>query len=78
MSSYRRIVVGTDGSDSARRAVEHAAWLAERTGDSGQREVLVMFKTNKDRLSFLKVLKGLYAGMQQTLNFQTKEPPTHE
>ncbi len=32
MSPYRRIVVGTDGSDSARRAVEHAAWLAERTG----------------------------------------------
>jgi nucleotide-binding universal stress UspA family protein len=32
MSTYRRIVVGTDGSDSARRAVEHAAWLADRTG----------------------------------------------
>ena len=32
MSPYRRVVVGTDGSDSARRAVEHAAWLAERIG----------------------------------------------
>ncbi|MDQ4005687.1 MAG: universal stress protein [Actinomycetota bacterium] len=32
MTPYRRIVVGTDGSDSARRAVEHAAWLAERLG----------------------------------------------
>ena len=32
MSPYRRIVVGTDGSDSARRAVEQAAWLAGRVG----------------------------------------------
>ena len=30
MTIYRRVVVGTDGSDSARRAVEHAAWLAGR------------------------------------------------
>lgn len=29
---FRRIVVGTDGSDSAARAVEHAAALAARTG----------------------------------------------
>ena len=29
---YNRIVVGTDGSDSARRAVEHSAWLAGRIG----------------------------------------------
>jgi nucleotide-binding universal stress UspA family protein len=29
---YRRIVVGTDGSDSAGRAVGHAAWLAGALG----------------------------------------------
>jgi nucleotide-binding universal stress UspA family protein len=29
---YERIVVGTDGSDSARLAVEHAAWLAGAIG----------------------------------------------
>jgi len=29
---YERIVVGTDGSDSARLAVEHAAWLAGTIG----------------------------------------------
>jgi nucleotide-binding universal stress UspA family protein len=29
---YRRIVVGTDGSDSATRAVTQAGWLAERLG----------------------------------------------
>lgn len=32
MTSYRRIVVGTDGSDSATRAVLHAAWLAQTLG----------------------------------------------
>lgn len=32
MSSYRRIVVGTDGSDSAIRAVRHAGWLAGALG----------------------------------------------
>lgn len=32
MSSYRRIVVGTDGSDSASRAVGHAGWLAAALG----------------------------------------------
>ena len=29
---YRKIVVGTDGSDSAARAVEHAGWLARALG----------------------------------------------
>jgi nucleotide-binding universal stress UspA family protein len=32
VTAYRRIVVGTDGSDSAARAVRHAAWLAETLG----------------------------------------------
>lgn len=32
MSPYRRIVVGTDGSDSAGRALWHAAWLARSIG----------------------------------------------
>ncbi len=32
MTPYRRIVVGTDGSDSATRAVRHAAWLAQTVG----------------------------------------------
>ncbi|MGH2657780.1 MAG: universal stress protein [Actinomycetota bacterium] len=32
MSPYRRIVVGTDGSDSAIRAVRHAGWLAGALG----------------------------------------------
>jgi nucleotide-binding universal stress UspA family protein len=32
VSSYRRIVVGTDGSDSAIRAVRHAGWLAGALG----------------------------------------------
>ena len=30
--TYRRIVVGTDGSDSANRAVSHAGWLAATLG----------------------------------------------
>jgi nucleotide-binding universal stress UspA family protein len=30
--TYRRILVGTDGSDSADRAVAHAAWLAGAVG----------------------------------------------
>jgi nucleotide-binding universal stress UspA family protein len=30
--TYRRIVVGTDGSDAADRAVGHAAWLSRRLG----------------------------------------------
>ncbi|MGH2653476.1 MAG: universal stress protein [Actinomycetota bacterium] len=32
MSPYKRIVVGTDGSDSAIRAVRHAGWLAGALG----------------------------------------------
>jgi nucleotide-binding universal stress UspA family protein len=32
VGTYRRIVVGTDGSDSAGRAVGHAAWLAGALG----------------------------------------------
>ena len=32
--SYQRIVVGTDGSETASRAVEHAARLAARVGAS--------------------------------------------
>jgi nucleotide-binding universal stress UspA family protein len=32
VTSYRRIVVGTDGSDSAMRAIHHAAWLARTLG----------------------------------------------
>jgi nucleotide-binding universal stress UspA family protein len=32
VSPYRRIVVGTDGSDSAIRAVRHAGWLAGALG----------------------------------------------
>lgn len=32
VSAYQRIVVGTDGSDSAGRAVAHAAWLAGALG----------------------------------------------
>jgi nucleotide-binding universal stress UspA family protein len=32
LTAYRRIVVGTDGSDSAGRAVAHAAWLAGALG----------------------------------------------
>jgi nucleotide-binding universal stress UspA family protein len=32
VSPYRRIVVGTDGSDSAIRAVRHAGWLAAALG----------------------------------------------
>lgn len=32
MRPYERVVVGTDGSDSARLAVEHAAWLAGTIG----------------------------------------------
>jgi nucleotide-binding universal stress UspA family protein len=32
VGAYRRIVVGTDGSDSAGRAVGHAAWLAGALG----------------------------------------------
>jgi nucleotide-binding universal stress UspA family protein len=32
VSYYRRIVVGTDGSDSAARAVRHAGWLAGALG----------------------------------------------
>jgi nucleotide-binding universal stress UspA family protein len=30
--TYRRIVAGTDGSDSADRALDHAGWLAGRLG----------------------------------------------
>jgi nucleotide-binding universal stress UspA family protein len=30
--TYRRVVVGTDGSDSADRALDHAAWLARALG----------------------------------------------
>ena len=30
--TYRRILVGTDGSDSADRALDHAAWLARAVG----------------------------------------------
>jgi nucleotide-binding universal stress UspA family protein len=30
--TYRRVVVGTDGSDAADRAVGHAAWLCRRLG----------------------------------------------
>ncbi len=32
MTTYRRILVGTDGSDSAIRAVTHAGWLAGALG----------------------------------------------
>lgn len=32
MNPYERVIVGTDGSDSARVAVEHAAWLAGTIG----------------------------------------------
>jgi len=32
VSPYRRVVVGTDGSDSAIRAVRHAGWLAGALG----------------------------------------------
>lgn len=48
-------------------------WLALKTDASGARRLVVMFKTNKARLSFLKELKVVYGQLQQA-NYSQPSP----